>query len=416
MSKVKDLFKKEKFLVFTLILLCVFQLIYSFLFPAVGFSANWQPIQTYLPKFNIGNQDVFILDKLLPFVSAEFRLNSDVGHYVELAKDFGPEYLAGNNTLLAHPFYSFLIFLASLPFRYFIGSSYGVIFGWAILVNFILLSSAVILFFLLLKRIFSLRIAFLSSVLLIFSPLVHASLVQPRAEVFAIFAVTVSAWFLYSYIRKPSFLRLIVSSLIIGMFLLGKLFFAIPIFILLLAIYFKRFKEGLAFLTVYSVPFALWYFLVTLVWKIPFRFYEVQYYKGGTWLFNIFQWPWHQTAQVLLAAIPDFIEALVYSFLLIPAVLSLIGFGILPLKQKNIIYLSSIISVFLMSFLINVYHYRLTFLLFPLIYPASILGIEKIADFLKKYRFAYGITFYAVAVGFIIFISSLNFFRIFDYL
>ena len=158
-----------KLTIVVLVSLLFFQLIFSFLFPSCGSSDSWQPISAYLPKFSAESSDGFLLSKVYPLISSEYRLNSDIGHYLELGRNFSPQYFEGN-PFLERPLYPFLIFLSSLPVRLFAAPSYGIIFGLAILVNFILISLAVVLFFWLLKTIFSLKTAWLSSILLIFSP------------------------------------------------------------------------------------------------------------------------------------------------------------------------------------------------------------------------------------------------------
>ncbi|MFH1575558.1 MAG: glycosyltransferase family 39 protein [Candidatus Nealsonbacteria bacterium] len=414
-SKIKELIQKKRFLVLVLVFFLFFQLIYSFLVPSCGLDNNWLHATTYLAKFKVESADNVLLDKFYPLISSEYRLNSDAGHYLELAKNFTPEYFNGH-VLLARPLYSFLIFLISLPIRFFTAPSYGIVFGLAIFLNFILLSLTVYLFFKLLEKLFSLKTAFLSSVLLIFSPFAHTALVQPRADILVAFTVTASVYLLFRYIKNPSILKLVIFSLIIGILMLGKMFFAVLFFILLLAVYFKRYRQGIIFLISCLIPMGLWYLWITQVWQIPYYIYDVQYYSGSSWLFHIFQWPWYQTGRVLLAALPNFIQSLIYSFLLVPIIFSVIGFSRLPFKSKNIFYFGSIFSVFLLCFSIDAYFYRHTFLLFPIIYPTAILGIDRIAVFLKRRHPWHFPIFYALAVGFIIFISSINVYRIFGYL
>ena len=412
---VKELFSKKWFIVFVLISLLFFQLIYSFLFPPYGLNDNWQPVSTYLPKFTVESTDNFILGKIYPFVSPEYRLNSDVGNYLELAQNFNSRYFE-HHVFLNRPLYPFLIFLSSLPLRLFTEPSYGLIFALAIFVNFILISLAVLLFFYFLRKLFSSKVAWLSSILLIFSPFVHSYLIQPLAEMFMALAVVLSAYLLYNYIRKPSFPKLIVFSLIIGTLMLGKMFFAISFFILILSLYFRRYKEGFTFLIIHLVPFLLWYLWITQVWQISYFSLEIQRQNMGVWLFSIFQWPWYEITRVFFTAIPNFITALIYSFILIPIIFSVIGLKLLPFKSKNIIYFSSLFSVLALSFLTTIYLYRHAFLLFPIIYPTCILGIERVAGFLKRYQSWYSCLFYVIIISLIIFVSNINIHEIFHYL
>ena len=404
-----------RFVIFVLTSLLFFQLIYSFLFPAYGFDDNWLSPTTYLPKFTVEPTDNFLLEKIYPLISPEYRLNSDVGKYLELAQNFNSQYFEGH-IYLDRPLYPFLIFLLSLPFHFFGTPSYGIIFGLAILLNFILITLAVLLFFSLLQKLFSLRVAFLSSILLIFSPYVHASLIQPMAEMLMVFAAILSPYLLYDYIKKPSVLKFSVFSLIVGVFMLGKMFFAIPIFILVLAICFRHYREGVAFLIIHLIPLGLWYLWVTQVWRLPYYFNEVQNYQMGVWFFGVFHQPWHETVQILLAALPNFIRAIVYGFLLIPILFSIIGFQALPLKSKNIFYFGAFFSVFALFFAMNGYLAHHAFLLFPVVYPTAILGMDRVAANLKRYKSWYSPAFYAIIISLIIIISNINIYQVFDYL
>lgn len=413
-NKMSILFQKQWFVVFVLISLLFIQLVYSFLSPSNGQTSAWQPISQYLPKFTTENSDNFILNKIYPLISSQYRLNSDIGHNLELGRHFSSEYFKGD-LFLQRPLYPFLIFSASLPTKFFIPTSYGVIFGLSILINFILISAAVILFFSLLRKLFSPKVAWLSSILLIFSPYVHSYINQPLGEMLMAFAVVLSAYLFHNYIKKPSSSRLIIFSLIVGILMLGKMFFAIAIFILFLAIYFKRYKEAIIFALIQLIPILLWYLWVTQVWQIPYFVNEVKNWHYGVWVFEMLYWPWQTTYRVLLNILPDFITALVFSFLLIPVIFSILGFQKLPFKSKNIIYFGSIFSVFLLGFFMGSYFIRHVFLLFPIIYPTAVLGVERTADFLKRYNPFLAQLFYAAIIILIILISNINIYQIFNY-
>jgi len=413
--KIKRLFSKQWLLVSALVFLLLFQLFYSFLFPAYGSNDNWQPVATYLPKFQVQANDSFLLEKVYPLISSEYRLSSDIGHNLELALNFNAEYFDGH-TFLSRPLYPFLIYLLSLPVSLFVTPSYGIIFGLAIFLNFILITLAVLLLFSVLKKLLSLKVAFLSSVLLIFSPYVRASLIQPLAEMLMVFVLSLTAYLLYSYIKKPSTFKLVTYSLIIGVCMLGKMFFAISFFILLLAIYFRRYKEGIIFLIIHLIPLGWWYLWVTQVWYLPYYIHEAQHFRMGLWLLDVFKWSWYETARVFLAAVPNFIRALIYGFLLIPVFFSIIGFKALLFKNKNVFYFGSLFSVFVLFFIMNLYFAHHAFLLFPIIYPAAVLGIDRIAACLKSYQSWLSPVFYTIIIGLIIIISNINIYKVFDYI
>ena len=413
--KIQQLFSRKLFIALTFIFFLGWQVIYGFLSPSSGSDANWQPISTYLPKFSAESSDNFILSKIYPLISPKYRLNSDVGHYLELARNFFPEYFDGS-PFLERPLYPFLIFLPSIITDIFIPDSYGVIFALAILVNFILVSAAVLIFFYIVKELFSLKTAWLSSILLVFSPFVHAYISQPLAEMLMVFAVTLSFYLLYNYVKKPSVLKLAIFSLIIGVLMLGKMFFATSIFILLLAFYFRRYKEGVAFFVIHLIPLLLWYLWITQVWHLTYYSLGVQGWDMGVWVFNVFHWPWYETMRaVFMAPVPGFIRALVYSFLLIPVILSIIGLRSRHFKSKTVFYFGFIFSVFILGFLVNFYYLRHVFLLFPVIYPAAVLGMSVLADNLKRYGAWYSPLFYVIIISLLIFISSVNIYRVFDY-
>lgn len=413
-ERLSNLFHKQWFAILVLVSLLFFQLIYSFAYPSSGRTAAWQPISQYLPKFNVENSDNFVLSKIYPLISREYRLNSDIGHNLELGRHFSADYFKGD-LFLQRPLYPFLIFFGSLLTSLFVPTSYGVIFGLAILINFILIGAAAVLFFILIRKLFSLKVAWLSSILLIFSPFVHSYINQPLAEMLMAFAVVASIYLLQNYVKNPSFSKLALFSLILGVFMLGKMFFAPSIFILLLAIYFKRYKEGIVFLIIQLVPLLLWYLWITQIWQISYFVNEVQNWHFGTWFFEMLRWPWPRTYGILMNILPSFITAFIYSFLLIPVAFSIFGLQRLPFKSKNIIYFGAIFSIFLLGFLMGAYFLRHVFLLFPIIYPTAVLGMERAADHFKKYNPVLVPIFYAVVIVFMILISNINIYQVFNY-
>ncbi|MBI2042708.1 MAG: hypothetical protein HYT21_03125 [Candidatus Nealsonbacteria bacterium] len=411
---IKDLFSKKWGIVSVLVLLLFGQLVYSFLYPSVGLDDNWQPISQYLQKFSVEGSDNFLLSTGLSFVSPNYRLNSDVGHYLELAKDFSPQYFA-ESPFMERPLYPLMIFLASLPLRIFAPASYGMIFAASMLVNFALISAAVILFFFLLQKIFSPKVAWLSSILLIFSPFVHSYINQPLAEMLMAFAVVLAGYLLYNYAKDASSVKLVVFSLIIGLLMLGKMFFAISFFILLLALYFRRLREGAVFAVMHLLPFLFWYIWTTKIWHIAYRTHQMTDWDMGVWIFRIFSMPWQKTYEIFLALAPNFISALIYAFLLFPVVFSIIGLRQMHFKHKNIVYFSAILAVFGLGFLAKFFYIRHVFLLFPLIYPAAVLGIEETAKYAARGRQWIRLLLYAMLIGFIIIVSNIDIYRVFDY-
>lgn len=414
MTKLSELFSKKWFSVLVLIALLFFQLIYGFLFPSVGSDPDvWEPISALAPKIASQSPDGLV-SKIYPLISPRYGLYTDASYYLQIGRDFSSERLDGD-IFVERPLWPFLIFLSSLPIRLFASPSDVIIFGLAILLNLIIISAAVLLFFSLCRELFSLKVAWLSSILLIFSPFVHTYLNQPLTEILTVFTVVLSVYLLNNYIKKPSFLKLVVFSLLVGILMLGKSFFAVSFFILILAFYFRRFKEGVIFLIVHLAPALFWYLWVTMVWQINYYAFAVERSSIGTWVFDIIRWPWQEIYRLALITLPGFIEAIIYGFLLIPVIFSVIGWQRMAFKEKNIIYFGSFLAIFILAFSMYQYNFRHLFLLFPIIYPTCILGMERVAGQLRKYNVWLSPVFYAITIGFIVLISSVNIYQVFNY-
>ena len=401
--------KTNIFLIFFLFL--GFQLFYSFLFPSYDDTWYWKTVEEldFYQGYTFDTFDNDILQKVYPLI-ANYRMNLDAGGYLLLAHDFPNHYFKGNYTMLTRPLYPILVNWIARPLH-FISDSYSMTFTAGIILNFTLFFFTVFLFYLLVEKLISQRTAFLSSVLLIFSPMAHVWLIQPETNIFGIFTVIFSLYLLYDYLNNPSFSKLIIFSLAIGMLLLGKKIFAISIFIILLALFFRRFKEGIIFFFIHLLPLIFWSFWITKVWGLEFYIDEVSQFGFGIWLLNIFQWRWYQTLKIFIDSFPNFISAVVYGFLLIPVIFALIGYRKFILSKKNIIIFSFIISFFILFFGTNIYLSRWGFWLFPVIYPLAVLGIDEAADFLRRYKKWYALAFYVFIYSLIILISSLNIYK-----
>lgn len=417
--KIENLFQSKRNTLFLIFFLILFQLISSFIFPSYDVSnPYWKNIKEmgFYKDYPFGYLDNLIAEKIYPLLSY-YRVNLDSAANIILAHDFPQQYFQGNHTFLNRPLYAFLVYLISRPLRL-ISNSYALTFAAGIILNFILFFFTVFLFYLLVKNLVSLRAALLSSFLLIFSPFTHLWLVQPETNIFGAFFVILSLFLLYNYLIRSSFLRLIIFSLIIGTLILGKMLFAMPFFILLLAIFFRRYKEWFLFLIFFLIPSIFWYFLVTRVFGLNYYSGEMtdfNMYLINGWILKILQSPWQETLQTFLGALPLFISSLTFGFLLLPVIFALIGFQNFNFKNKNIICLSFIFSFFSLFFAMNYYTPRLSFLLFPIILPLSILGMDKIAECLKKYKNQYAPLFYLLVFLFLIIISSINIYKIFPY-
>ncbi len=319
---------KMKSVFFIFFLLLSAQLVYGFIFPASGYTGTghgWLSLQDLVnhKESPLDSSEVSIIDRFSPFF-ARYRMNADGPVYIILAKNF-PQYYFENPIYLSRPLYSLLIAaIAFLPNLFF--NSYAVFFFSAIFLNFLLALLTALMLYILVEKIISPKVAFLSSFLYIFSLIVHVGLVQPVAEVYGSFMVVAGLYLLYNYVKNPSYLKLIAFSLIIGASLLGKLFVVIPIFILLLAIYFKRYREGALFLAVSLMPLAFWYFWATQVFQLRFFDASIENFGAVTWMFGVFSWPWYKIFRMLLDVFPKVISAAVQGFLLIPLIFAIAFF------------------------------------------------------------------------------------------
>ena len=415
----KNLFNNKKALLLILFFLLSFQLFYSFLYPTHGTNSITNKAWLSLPelishrKSPLNASEGSLITRAYGILN-KYYVNADAGQYILLANNFPKHYLEDQSVILGRPLYSFLIaVVAFLPRLFF--NSYATIFASAIFLNFILGFFSVVLFYSLCEKLINSRTALLSSLLLIFSPGFHLWLVQVMPEMFTIFIIIATLFLLENYISNPSRFKLIIFSLIVGTFMLGKMLFALSIFILISAFYFRRYKEGIIFLIIHLIPLVAWYLLVTKLLRIPYFINEVTDYGVGIWLFNIFRWPWYKTLEALIVVLPNFISIVIYGFLLLPVIFAALGFKKITFKNGKFFCFIFVISFLLLIFIMNVYSPRYGFWLFPVIYPLAVLGIDRIADFLKKYKNWYSEVFYLIAFISLIVISSLDFYKFISY-
>lgn len=412
--KIENLLQRKKIIFSVFFFLIICQLAFGFLFPTHDDTPYWKTIDEFGQEknYSFSSFDDSIASKILPFLS-DYRINSDDAGYMLLAHDFPLHYFRGHLANLNRPLYPISVFLLSRPFHL-ISDSYALTFAVGILLNCILLFFTVVFLYFLVEKIVSKRVALLSCFLLIFSPFVHIWLVQPETNIFGLFATMSSIYLLYDYLKHPSLRKLIIFSLAIGFLLLGKMLFIISIFVLLLAFWFRRYKEGAIFLIVHLIPKAFWYLWVSKIFGIAYFSSEVDF-GYGTWLFNIFQTPWEETFRILMDTPSSFIFSLTYAFLLLPLIFAVIGFKNLSFEKKNVFCFSFVLSFLLFFLVMNYYTPRHAFLLFPIVYPLAVLGIDRIARFLKTYKNWYSLIFYILAFALLIIISNVDIFKIFRY-
>lgn len=415
-TKIGDLLKNKKILLTLVFFLLSFQLAYSFLSPTHGPRGKaWLSLPDLIShsKSPLDVSEGSLITKAYGILD-NYYINADGGQYLLLANNFPGHYIGNNPVILDRPLYSFLIAVVAFVPRLFF-DSYATLFASAIFLNFILGFFSIILFYYLCEKLINSRVAILSSWLLIFSPSFHLWMVQIMPEIFTVFMIILTLYLLYNYVKNPSRPKLITFSLIIGALMLGKMFFALSIFILICAIYFRRYKEGILFLMIHLIPLVLWYLFVIKVLRIPFFVNEVADYDVGIWLFNIFQWPWYKTIEALIVVLPQFISIVIYGFLLFPIIFSVFGLKRITFKNGKFFVFSYIFSFLILIFVMNIYSPRYGFWIYPVIYPLAVLGIDRVAEFLGKYKDWYVKAFYLVAYLSLIVVSNSDFYRFISY-
>lgn len=344
----------------------------------------------------------------------EYRLNCDSTSFLFLARDWPQSYYE-RNIYIDHPLYNFFAFLFIEPIRFFMGGvNYPIIFGVFILVNYLLLTASAFLLYLLISGLFSPLIGFLSSVFLLFSPFVHSMVNQTTsAGVMELFVVSAGLWLVWQYSVAPSPRKLILYSLLFGILLLGKQIVALSFFVLFLACYFKRHREGLVFLIAHAAPTFLWYLYVVLYLRLPYYLINISVHNQGAWLWKAESWHWYTMGGIILSALPHFFSNLIYGFLLIPVLFAVYGVYVWIRAQSDqvvFLALSFTGSFLLLFFIMNLYRPSLSFLLFPVVYPAAAFGIIRLREQIKHVHTALSQLFFFGAVALILCTAQLNFY------
>ena len=333
-------------------------------------------------QYSYKASDRQLLGKVLWLIS-DYRMNTDVGGFVLMAHDFPAHYFSGHLGLLTRPLYPLSVHLLASPLRLW-SDSYSVTFAAGVFLNILLYSLTALLLYILVREYLSARVALLSSLLFIFSPLGHVWLIQPGTDVYGAFFLMTGLYLLNDYSKQPTVTGLVIFSFVIGLLLLGKKMFAVTFFVMLIGLWAGRYRESGAFLVLHLVPYGLWYLWVTQVWHLPFYDDQISdHWRIGTWLLTVPRWPWHQVVQKVLAAIPSFIDTVLYGFLVIPVLFAAVGLAAVQVKRKWLLVGGITVSFFALFFIADLYIPRLGFLLFPIVYPAAVVGIETTAEFLK---------------------------------
>lgn len=259
LKEIESISKKKNFIFLVFFLLILIQLEVGFLYPTYDSSTDyWKTIDELksYKNYSLDSFDNSVFQKIR-FLVSNYHIDGDAAAHILLAHDFPEGYLRGNLTYLDRPLYPFLVSVFAKPLHL-ISNSYIFTFAAGITLNTIFLFLTIVFLYLLVEKLISPRVALLSSCLLIFSPFVRVWLSQPGTNIFGIFTVIVSLYLIYVYQKNPSLSRLIIFSLAIGTLMLGKMLPAISLFILILAISFKRYREGFLFLVIHLIPLFIW--------------------------------------------------------------------------------------------------------------------------------------------------------------
>lgn len=396
--------------------LVVVQVLYSFLSPNYGTNQCWKSLDT-LSAYKGHSFDSFdkkLINKAVALVSGYHAVCDGAG-FVLLAHDFPQDYFRNRLLFINRPLFPFLVHILSIPFHIF-SDSYSLTFLASILLNMILFFITVCLFFNLAKKFFSPRVAFWSSILFILSPFAHSWLVQTETSVFGVFAFMSSLYLLDDYVKKSTKQKLIVYSLIVGILMLGKMNLAVGILFVLLALWFKKYKEAMTFFVLQFLPIFLWYLWVTRVWGLGFGMQEVSKFGAGVWMFDMLSWPLYKIVAEIVGVVPNFLTAVIYGFLFVPVFFSIIGFYVWPFKHKQIVYGGMFLAYLIFFFALRLYLPRHAFFLFPIIYPTAILGIDYVGEKLKSFKFYRPWLYYGLVYFLIIVPSLLSIFKMYEYL
>jgi len=396
-------------------ILVLLQLIYSFLVPNYGTNECWKSLSTMssYKGHSFDRFDTGLVGKVKGWLG-DYHAVCDGAGFVLLAHDFPQDYFRGRLLFINRPVFPWLVHLVAAPLHL-ISTSYSLTFVAALLLNCLLLFLTALLSFSLIKKYFDERVALISTALLIVSPFAHSWLVQTETSIFGTFAFVLSFFLLDKYLKKSNNTNLILYSLLVGILVLGKMNLIFTIFVLALAAIYKKYRQGAIFFVLHLIPFLLWYLLVTKVWGLGFGLQEVQKFGAGIWILDMFHWPLYKVTGELLGVVPNFISSVIYGFFLVPVIFAIIGLfkSRRPLKFIFSLLIASFIIFF---FALRLYLPRHAFLLFIMIYPLAVSGIDWAAIQLSQRRLCRPIFFYFLVYLLIFLPAFFEVFKIYEYL
>ena len=236
-----------------LVFSCLIQFYLGFANPAFNEGNKcWRPITQVVESKEVDLEGTDADKRLVQRFARLFpyyQMNCDDGLFLRLLQRGFPKSFEKFPVLIDQPFYPFLVFLLLKPVGLLIDTkSMSVIFAVAVIANLLMLMGGVALFYRLLNEIISSQVAFLSGLLLVFSPLVHIWLVQSTSTgIMEIFIIIMFLYLLNRYRMSPSPKRLVIFSLLAGILMTGKMIFALGFFVMCLGWYYKRISESVLF-------------------------------------------------------------------------------------------------------------------------------------------------------------------------
>jgi len=382
--RVTNIVNSDTSMLSVLVVCCLLQFYLGFAYPAYQEGNKcWRPIFQVAGSEEIvaeGSSGDTSLVKRFAALFPKYRMICDNAYFLRLIQRGFPGSFSSLPMLMDQPLYPLLIFLVHKPIGLLFDSqSMAVIFACAVVVNLLLMISGVSLFYFLLKNLFSSKVALFSNMLLIFSPLAHIWMVQSTSSgIMEIFIIITHIYLLYDYIGSPGRKRLIVYSILAGILMTGKMIFALGLFTICLGLYFRRIQETVIFFIIHLLPLGVWYLILNWGFGIGFEIHTITDYKFGIWIFNLFSLAWYKQLAILIDVLPRYFKSIVYGFMMIPVILSIYGMYHVKIKFKNLIYFLYLGSFLGLFFIMNLFLPRLSFFLFPIIYPTAVVGLKHL--------------------------------------
>ncbi|GEM_PF-4729671 len=162
---------------------------------------------------------------------------------------------------------------------------------WMISLNYIFLVITVTLFYFWLQKYFSQIIAFGSTALLAFSPEIIEHALKPSPEIAGLF-ISIAVIYLFDImlmsIQRPSWRRIFLVSICIGLLFFIKAHYHILMAILLWALYLRRWRIFGGVLVFHFIPLILWASFLPFVGSVYYN-HETYVYRQVIWVLDFLE-------------------------------------------------------------------------------------------------------------------------------